>query len=189
MALPRILVEHRQHLERLPMLGAVEEEIVRPDVLAVGDDTGTHGRWPAPLARTAPRQAQPLLFPDGPHPLVIDALPASAEQRRDPSVAIAPMLLGQGPHLSHESVPLLRRTWVVPLARSAHAQRPAGRALRHPRRRHLVHQLPLLAHAKPLFSSASLRASLASICSATSRLSRAFSASSCFSRRRCGTSK
>jgi hypothetical protein len=81
--------------------------------------------------------------------------PASLRQRHDLVCQPAPIRIVASP---------------VALARAVQLHRPARGALRDAPRRHLRYQFPLLAHAKPLFSSTSRKASFVSICSATKRL-------------------
>src|SRR3954453_3527784 len=96
MTLARVLVEDHQQLQRLPPFGRVEEEVVGPDVPAVGRARRQCRRSPCPaLARPAARPAQPRPPPDPPNPLAADGLALPAQQRRDAAVAIARVLAGE----------------------------------------------------------------------------------------------
>ena len=77
-ALPRVLVDHREHTERTTVVRTVHDEVVGPDVVPVLRTT-THTRsviqpQAAPF-RLFLRYFQPLATPDALHPFVVD-LPA-----------------------------------------------------------------------------------------------------------------
>ncbi len=161
MTLPRVLVQHHQHLQHSIALGPVVHEIVRPYVSSVFG----YGRQLlvpySPLLRPPPRQAESLGFPDPPHPLVVDLL-FTVQYRRDPPVSVPLVLPRQLHYLGFEFQGVLVAAALVPIRRTAQSHSSTRCSLRASSCHQLACQLPPLFHRSPLFSSASRRASFAS---------------------------
>jgi len=97
-ALPTEFVDNRQDLDGAAVIGAVCDEIIRPDMVAMGGPE-PHARPIVEPERSAfrllLRNFQPLLTPNAFHPLVIDPPTLSSEQCRNPVIRVAPILFGK----------------------------------------------------------------------------------------------
>ncbi len=186
-ALPRERVDHRQHAELPPVMGAVLDEVVGPDMvrpLRPQPDAGLIRQpQPAPFRLTL-RHLQPLPTPDPLHPLGVHQPARAAQQRRDPAVAIATEAARQRDDLRRQRRLVLRRPRRLALGRTVLPEHSAGAALGHAKRRRDVPDAgPAAGGAQEFPDAASFRISLSSVSSATAKRCRAFSRSSSFSRR------
>ena len=118
-ALAGVLVHHREDPEAGPGAGLVVHEVAAPDMVGVRDPLALRRRQaqPAGLA-LALADLQAALGPDALHPLRVHARPGTAQQRRDPPVAVARMPLAE---LHHPLFQFL--AWPAP-AEAKHGVRP-----------------------------------------------------------------
>ena len=93
-----MLFDHRQHPEATPILGAIHDKVVGPDMVAVLGPEPNAGAviepQPGPLGLLA-GNLEPLPTPDPLHALVVHIPARVSEQARDPAVAIAAILGSQ----------------------------------------------------------------------------------------------
>ncbi len=105
-ALAAELVDQGQHAERPTVMGAVLNEIVRPNMVRPAWPQSNAGPvvnpQPAPLRplhwnldASRPLRAQPLAPPDPLDPLVVHAPTVGPQQGRDATIAIPAVALGQ----------------------------------------------------------------------------------------------
>src|SRR5690606_573340 len=131
--------------------------------------------------------ASPLLssrlLPQTVDPFGVDLPALTPQQGGDRTVAVGGMLLSGGLQGRHQ-LRVILAPQTIPRRRACHAHQLTGTTLRVPPRRHqLLRRPPPGVRAYHFFRSSSLSASLSMSCSASMRLSRAFSASS--ARTRC----
>src|SRR5450759_4480934 len=86
------LVDDVEHAVPPAIMGAVLDEVVRPDVIGMlrpQTNAGAIGKPQPPAFRLLPRDLQPLASPDPLDPRVADQPAGIAQQRSDLAVAIA----------------------------------------------------------------------------------------------------
>ena len=92
------LVDDAQHSVCLALVGAIRNEVVRPDMIGMlrpqADARAIIEPKPPPL-RLLRWHLQPLTPPDPCDPLPVDPPAGSAQQRGDPAVAVAAILAGE----------------------------------------------------------------------------------------------
>ncbi len=126
---------------------------------------------------------EPLLPPEPFDPLLIHPPPLGPQQRRDPPVAVAPVLRGQPRHGGNQRRVRCGAARGIPLRRPGLAEDSTCPALGDPQvPLHVHHRLPPPRRAQKFPFAASRRIALSSAWSATSFLSRVFSRSSSLSR-------
>ena len=190
-ALPRVLVQHCQQLQRTPVVRPRGHEIVRPDVAPIQrpQPDARSVVEPQPTSLRLPlRHLQPLLPPDPLHPLVVHPPALDAEHVRDASVAVAAESTRESHDITSER-PLVTRHFPRPaLGRAWLPEHPARSPLRRPELLSYTHHTTSSALGAQKFpSAASSRISLSSVKSATARFRRPFSRSSSFRRRAPGS--
>src|SRR6188472_1907983 len=92
------LVNDVEHADPAPIVGAVLDEVVGPDVIAMlgpEADAGPIGQPQATALRLPCGNLQPLASPDPFDPLVVDEPAGPAQQLGDLAIAIAAILPGQ----------------------------------------------------------------------------------------------
>src|SRR6516165_3920566 len=185
MTLARVLVQDGQHAQRSPAHGPVRDKIPGPHVTAsrgfgrqTSGQAAAHlpapGRWHAQAGR-AP-QALDVSLTRGPT--------FAPQQRRDTSVAIAWVFLGELPQPPRQSLLARgRRPHTIPIRRACEPQEPARRAPRtQPCRHHLHGHFLALPWAYHFFSHTASNTLFLSSDSASIFFNSAFSRSSSFSR-------
>ena len=186
-ALPRVLVQHCQQLQRTPVVRPRGHEVVRPDVAPIQrpQPDARSVVEPQPTSLRLPlRHLQPLLPPDPLHPLVLHPRALDAEHVRDASVAVAAESTRESHDITSER-PLVTRHFPRPaLGRLWLPEHPARSPLRRPELLTYTHHTTSSALGAQKFpSAASSRISLSSVKSAIARFRRPFSRSSSFRRR------
>ena len=123
-ALPRVLVQHCQQLQRTPVVRPRGHEVVRPDVAPIQrpQPDARSVVEPQPTSLRLPlRHLQPLLPPDPLHPLVLHPPALDAEHVRDASVAVAAESTRESHDITSERPlvtrhfprPALGRLWLI----------------------------------------------------------------------------
>ena len=134
-ALPRVLVQHCQQLQRTPVVRPRGHEVVRPDVAPIQrpQPDARSVVEPQPTSLRLPlRDLQPLLPPDPLHPLVVHPPALDAEHVRDASVAVAAESTRESHDITSER-PLVTRHFPRPaLGRAWLPEHPARSPLRRP---------------------------------------------------------
>jgi hypothetical protein len=126
------LVDDVQHPVLPPVMGAVLDKVVGPDVIAV--------LWPQPDARSViepqppafrlpPWNLQPLAPPEALDPLVIDLPPRPAQELRDLAIAVPAVLPGQGDDVGSQPLLVFRAPRDLALCRAMLAERRASATL------------------------------------------------------------
>src|SRR5262245_6224309 len=185
-ALAGVLVHHAQPLQRLAVGRPVVDEVPTPHVIAAlgpAPDTAVGTRTEPPLLSLLLRDFQALPPPEPVDPLAVDPPALPPQQRPDPAVAEPRVPPDQRQHPPHQP-PLVRpRRRAEPLGRAGLAHDPTGPPLRYSEARPQAVRRPAPLGRRQNFP----RTTSSSIClsrdnSATSFFSRAFSASSSFTR-------
>ena len=181
-ALAGVLIHDGEDPHRVPIGGAVEDEVVGPDVvraLRPAPRAGSIGRPKPPPARGFPGHPQPFLPPEPLHPLVVHPPAFGPQQRRDAPVAVAPEAAGKGDDPGDQSRLVRGHLHGVPLRAARLGEGPAGPTLRDGHDGSHVHdRLPPARRAQKFPEDTSFKMALSRAWSATSRLRRAFSRSS-----------
>jgi hypothetical protein len=126
------LVDDIEHAEPAPVVRAVLEEVVGPDVIAVlgtQADTGAVVKPEATALGLSGRNLQPLAPPDPLHPLVVDEPAGPAQQLGDLAIAIAAILLGQFDDVGGQPLFIFTAVGDLALRRAMLAERRTGAAL------------------------------------------------------------
>src|SRR3546814_836145 len=176
-------VGHRQALELLAAGAAVKHEVVGPDLV-----DSRRGKRPRPvaldsLARPFARHLQARRLPQAPGPPGAHRVTVAAQKYPDPPISEARILRRQRLHRrNHRGIPGDLAP-LVAQARSSYREKRASPANRETALPAIRHLLPTDRHAHHFFAATSFITSISRSRSATSFFRRAFSASSCFSRR------
>ena len=72
---------------------------------------------------------QPLTLPQAFNPLVVDLPAGTAQQSRDPPIAVAAILTGQLDHIRNQAMRVVTHTWDTALGRAVLSQHQAGPTL------------------------------------------------------------
>src|SRR5215204_4295243 len=127
------LVDDVEHAEPAPVVGAVLDEVVGPDVIAVlgpEPDTGAVVQ-PKTTALGLPGwDLQPLASPDPLHPLVVDEPASPAQQLGDLAIAVAAILPGQLNNVGRQPLLVITALRDPALCRPVLPERRTGAALR-----------------------------------------------------------
>ena len=165
---------------------AVLDEVIGPRVI--------WPLWPQPDARTViqpkPRtlwlslwNLQPLARLDARDTFLVDAPPGVTQQRHNTPISIAAILSSQFDDAGRQSRFVISRLWLCTLCGAMLPQYAARKSLGHAKRLDNVSYASPATHWAQNFPEAtSFRTSFSSVRSDTARRSRAFSASSSFSR-------
>jgi hypothetical protein len=179
--LARPLVHDREALEPLPVGAGVEDEVVRPDLVASRrhERPGPSGGHAAP--RPPSRHLQLALAPEPVSAIVAHAVAVAAEEDPDPAVAVPRVVRCQLAHAgSHRGIGLLLAGFVVQ-GRARDAQELAGAAAGESPPLRVLHLQPPSGRAHHFFAVISLSTSSSRSRSATIFFSRPFSVSSALS--------
>ena len=180
------LVDNGQHAILTPVMGPVFDEVVGPDVVAVPRPQSDAGavREPQPPALGLPgRNFEPLLPPDPLDPLIIHQPAGTPQQFGDLAIAVAAVLPGQFDNVSGQAFLVFGAPRLLALRRAVLSKRRTGAALGYMQlTSDVLDAAPPARGAQKFPRAASFKISLSSVRSATVRRSRAFSASSSFSR-------
>jgi hypothetical protein len=126
------LVDDVEHANLAPLMRAVLDKVIGPDVIAVfgsEPDAGAVGE-PEPTAlRLFVWNLQPLASPDPLHPLVVDQPAGPAQQRGDLAIAVAPILASQLDDVGGQPLFVVTALRDLTLCRAVLAERRAGAAL------------------------------------------------------------
>lgn len=180
-----MLVDHRQHPERLAVMGAIRDEVVAPDMTAILR-TQSHARsvvQPSAELRLLLWYFEPLATPDTFNPLGIRRPAFTLQQRRDPPIAIATIGRCQPDDIRRQT--LLIGSWScrTALGRTVLANCSACTTLGYTERRTRMNNASTTARGAQYFPSiTSFRIKASSVRFDTAFLSRAFSFSSDFKR-------
>ncbi len=131
-ALMRELVDDVEHADLAPVVGAVLDEVVGPDVIAVlgpEPDTGAVVQPEAPALWLPGRHFQPLASPDPLDPLVVDEPAGPAQQLGDLAIAITAILPGQIDDVGRQPLLIITALRDLALRRAMLAERRTGAAL------------------------------------------------------------
>ncbi len=134
-ALPRVLVQHCQQLQRTPVVRPRGHEVVRPDVAPIQrpQPDARSVVEPQPTSLRLPlRDLQPLLPPDPLHPLVLHPPALDAERVRDASLAVAAESTRESHDITSERPLVTRHSPRPALGRAWLPEHPARSPLRRP---------------------------------------------------------
>ena len=146
-------------------------------------DTGAVVEQELALLGLRGKHLQPLPPPDPFHPLAVHRPAGLPQQGGDPAVAVAAVPGGKGDDGGGQRRLVLGRARRLALRGAVLAEDPAGPPLGHAEiGHHVLDAGPAAGGAQKFPRAASARIILSSVRSETARRSRAFSASSCFSR-------
>ena len=126
------LVDDVEHAELAPLVGAVLDEVVGPDVIAVlgpEPDAGAAGQPETTALRLLLGDLQPLASPDPLEPLVIDEPASPAQQLSDLAIAVATILAGQLDDVGRQPLFVVTALRNLALRRAMLAERRTGAAL------------------------------------------------------------
>jgi hypothetical protein len=126
------LVDDVEHAYPAPVVGAVLDKVVGPDVIAVlGPEphTGAVVEPQAAALQLPCRNLQPLASPDPLHPLVIDEPASPAQQFGDLAIAIAAILPGQLGDVGGQPLFIVTAVRDLALGRAMLAERRTGTPL------------------------------------------------------------
>ena len=126
------LVEHVEHSILASIVGAVLDEVVGPDVIAVlrpqSDARSVRQPKPAPLGLLK-GDLQPLASPDALDPLVVDCPASLAQQFGDLAIAIAAVLPGKLDNVGRETLLVVTTARDLALCRAVLPERRTGATL------------------------------------------------------------
>src|SRR4029077_15729169 len=177
------LVGDGEALELLPVGAMVEYKIIRPHLVRPRGRLRARPCCCHALAWPLAWQLQAGRAPEPVGPADAHAMPIAAEKDADAGIAIARIVRRQVPQpLDHTRV-LHRLAALVAQRRSCHREQRAGPSYRETTLPAIRNLTPTSRHAHQFFAATSFITSISRSRSATSFFSRAFSASSCFSRR------
>ena len=126
------LIDDVEHADPAPIMGAVLNKVVGPDVIAVfgsQPDAGAVVQPEPPALRLPGRNLQPLAPPDPLDPLVVDQPAAPAQQLGDLAIAVAAILPGQLDDVGCQPLFVLTALRDLALLRAMLAERCTGAAL------------------------------------------------------------
>jgi hypothetical protein len=127
------LVDNIEHADPAPVVSAVLDEVVGPDVIAVlgpEPDAGAVVQPKAAALGLPGRNLQPLASPDPLHPLVIDEPASPAQQFGDLAIAVAAVLPGQLYNVGRQPLLVITALRDLALCRAMLAERRTGTPLR-----------------------------------------------------------
>jgi len=183
---PAELVDHHQHAKYPAVMGAILDEIVGPDMMAPArpkPDAGSIVQPKSTPLGLSLRHLQALLTPDPLHTLGIHMPALTAQQGRDPTVAVAAILAGQFDNRFGKRRLVVGDFGYMPLGRARLTKNTAGPTFGNTEcLLNMMHAAPTTLGAQKFPEAASFRISLSRVRSATALRSRAFSRSSAFSR-------
>jgi hypothetical protein len=186
-ALARKLIDHVEHPELAPVMGARFDKVVGPDVIAVLRPQSQARAVPIPDAATLGlpgRDLHPLAPPDPLHPLVVDPPAGRLQQGADLPIAVAAVLLSQRDEVAGQRGFVVYAPRYLTLCRAVLPERPAGPTLGYLHRLDDVLDTCTAARGAGQFPrAASCRISLSRVRSAIALRSRWFSTSKSFIRR------
>ena len=133
------LVDDAEHAEPPPIVGAVLDKVVGPDVVGVlrsQADAGAVGEPKASTLRLLGRDLQPLAPPDPLDALVVHEPACSPQKRADLAIAIAAVLAGELDEVGRERLLVVTAPRHLALRRAMLTERPAGPALGDPQGQH-----------------------------------------------------
>jgi hypothetical protein len=126
------LVDNVEHSYPAPVVSAVLDEVVGPDVIAVlgpEADAGPIAQPQAAALRLPGGNLQPLASPDPLDPLVVDEPAGPAQQLRDLAIAIAAILASKLHGVGCQPLFIFTTLWDLTLRRAMLAERRTGAAL------------------------------------------------------------
>ena len=126
------LVDDVEHADLAPVVSAVLDKVVGPDVITVlgpEPDTGAVVQPEAPALRLPGWNLQPLASPDPLDPLVVDEPAGSAQQLGDLAIAITAILPGQLDNVGSQPLFIVTALRDLALSRAMLAERRTGAAL------------------------------------------------------------
>jgi hypothetical protein len=186
-ALMSEFIDHVQHPILPPVMGAILDKVVAPDVVrpfCSQSDAGSVVEPEAALLRLLTRHFQPLQSPDPLDSLVVDD-PAScrAQELCDLPIAVAAILAGESDDIGREPFLIVSTLRNTPLRRTMLSEHPADPPLGQPQGgSNMLDAGTATGGAQKFPEAASFRICLSNVRSATARRSRAFSASRSFRR-------
>jgi hypothetical protein len=127
------LVDDVEHAYPAPVVGAVLDKVVGPDVIAVlGPEphTGAVVQPQAAALRLPCRNLEPLASPDPLDPLLVDEPTGPAQQFGDLAIAVAAILPGQLGNVGGQPLFIVTALRDLALRRAMLAERRTGAALR-----------------------------------------------------------
>jgi len=125
-------VDDVEHTDPAPVVGAVLDKIVGPDVIAAlgpEADTGSVIEPEPPALGLPGRNFQPLASPDPLDPLVVDEPAGPAQQLGDLAIAVAAILPGQLDDVGGQPLLIISALRDLALCRAMLAERHTGAAL------------------------------------------------------------
>ena len=127
------LIDDVEHADPAPVVGAVLDKVVGPDVIAVLGPEPDAGAVVEP--ETSPlwlpgRHFQPLASPDPLDPLVVDQPAGPAQQLGDLAIAVAAIVSGQLDNIGGQPLFIVTALRDLALRRAMLAKRRTGAALR-----------------------------------------------------------
>jgi hypothetical protein len=125
-------VDDVEHADSAPIVGAVLDKVVGPDVIAVlgpEPDTGAVIQPETAALRLLGRLFQPLASPDTLHPLVVDEPAGPAQQLGDLAIAVAAILPSQFDDVGGQPFYIVTALRDLALRRAVLAERRTGAAL------------------------------------------------------------
>jgi hypothetical protein len=129
------LVDNVEHADPAPVVGAVLDEVVGPDMIAVlgsEPDAGAVSQPEATTLRLPGGNLQPLASPDPLDPLVVDEPAGPAQQLGDLAIAIAAILAGQLDDVGGQPLFIVTASRDLALCRAMLAERRTGATLGDP---------------------------------------------------------
>ena len=135
-ALPAVLIQHRQHLERPSIMRPVRHEVIRPYMVSVQgpqSDTRTVGQPQPSSFRLLTWHLEPLLSPDPLHPLVVHGPALRPQHPGHHPVPVAPEPASHLHHVLSQRLLIFPSLRYPTLRRACLAQHPARLALTHPK--------------------------------------------------------
>ena len=185
-ALRRELVDDVEHAELTPVMGAILDEVVRPDmagILRPQPDAGSVIEPEPSSLRLLLWHFQPLPPPDPLDPLRVHQPAGVSQQGCDAPVAIAAILGSQCDDVGGQRRFIFRLLEDLALCGAMLAQNPAGQPLGDTiLGDHVIHTGATAGRAYQFPEAASFRISFSRVRSETARRNRAFSVSNSFSR-------
>ncbi len=139
-ALAAVLVDHGQHAERFAIVRTVHDEVVAPHMAGILRPEPNAGTVVKPQTHSlwlSLRYLEPFTSPYQLDPLGIEHPAFVAQQRRNPAIAIAAILLRQPDDRRHQRLLVGRRYGQLALGRAVLANDLAGTALGYIQ--HLLH--------------------------------------------------
>ena len=130
--LARELVDNVEHAISPPVMRAIFEEIVRPDVIGPlwpQTDAGTVGEPQTPTLGLLVWDFQPLASPDALNPAIANHPAGPAQQGCNLAVAVATILASQFDDICRQPLRIHATLWQLPLRRAMLPERRTGATL------------------------------------------------------------